>query len=157
MSEEIDPLAIPPGFRALPMGGDFIGVNGPLYLKHERPADAPPLVQMGFRVEQRHCNPMGNCHGGMLASFADMLLPLSVHRKTTEVRNQFLPTINLQIDYLAPAPLGAWVQGEADVLRVTRTLVFAQGLVMADGVPALRVSGIFKIGKAFPASMQEGG
>lgn len=157
MNDEIDPLAIPPGFRVLPMGGDFIGVNGPLYLKHERPADGPPLVQMGFRVEQRHCNPMGNCHGGMLASFADMLLPLSVHRKTADVRNQFLPTISLQVDYLAPAPLGAWVQGEADVLRVTRTMVFAQGLVMADGVPALRVSGIFKIGKAFPASMQEGG
>lgn len=157
MNETTKGLDIPAGFRALPMGGDFIGVNGPLYLKHERPADAPPLVQMGFRVEQRHCNPMGNCHGGMLASFADMLLPLSVHRKTAEVRNQFLPTINLQIDYLSPAPLGAWVQGEADVLRVTRTLVFAQGLVMADGVPALRVSGIFKIGKAFPASMQEGG
>jgi uncharacterized protein (TIGR00369 family) len=157
MSQRPDRPDIPAGFRALPMGGDFIGVNGPLYLKHERPADGPPLVQMGFRVEQRHCNPMGNCHGGMLASFADMLLPLSVHRKSAEVGHKFLPTISLQIDYLSPAPLGAWVQGEAEVLRVTRTLVFAQGLVSADGVPALRVSGIFKIGKELPASMQEGG
>ena len=45
-----------------------------------------------------------------------------------------------------PNPLGAWVQGEGDVLRTTRNMLFAQGLVTADGVPVLRVSGIFKMG-----------
>jgi len=144
---------VPEGFRAVPMGGDFIGINGPIYLKHVLHPDAP-LVQLGFRVERRHCNPMGNCHGGMLASFSDMVLPLSIHRKSAEVGNKFLPTISLQLDYLAPAPLGAWVQGEAQVLRVTRSMVFAQGLVTADGEPAVRISGIFKIGKPFdPATM----
>jgi len=83
-----------------------------------------------------------------MASFCDMLLPLSVHRKSTEVGQRFLPTISLQIDYLAPAPLGCWVEGEAEPLRVTRSLVFAQGLVRADGVPCARVSGVFKIGPA---------
>jgi uncharacterized protein (TIGR00369 family) len=134
----------PPGFVQIdPMGG-FIGVNGPLWLRHQG-----DVVQLGFRVEPRHCNPMAMCHGGMLASFADMVLPMSVHRKAPEVGGRFLPTINLQLDYLAPAPLGAWVQGEADVLRSTRSLVFAQGLLHADGVLAVRVSGIFKIGPAF--------
>ena len=33
--------------------------------------------------------------------------------------------------------------------RITRNLAFVQGLVTADDVPALRVSGIFKIGKPF--------
>ena len=132
---------IPPGFRPLKMLGGFMELNGPLYLRHEG-----DVVQIGFRVEARHTNPMGNCHGGMLATFCDMLLPLSVHRKSPDVGNRFLPTINLQIDYLAPAPLGAWVQGEAQVLRVTRSMVFAQGLVTADGTNAVRVSGIFKIG-----------
>jgi len=138
------PLDIPANFAALPVLGDFIAVNGPLYLRHEG-----DLVLVGFRVEQRHTNPMGICHGGMMASFCDMLLPISVHRKSPEVGMRFLPTINLQIDYLAPAPLGAWVQGEAQVLRVTRSMVFAQGLVVADGAPAARVSGIFKIGQPF--------
>ena len=68
--------AAPAGFRALAMGEGFMGVNGPLWLRHEG-----ALVQIGFRVEPRHCNPMGNCHGGMLASFSDMVLPLSIHRK----------------------------------------------------------------------------
>jgi uncharacterized protein (TIGR00369 family) len=135
---------VPAGFKPLPRMGEFIGVNGPLYLKHEG-----DLVQLGFRIEARHTNPMQICHGGMMASFCDMLLPISVHRKSREVGLRFLPTISLQIDYLAPAPLGAWVQGEAQVLRTTRSLVFAQGLVEADGTPVARVSGIFKIGPPF--------
>jgi uncharacterized protein (TIGR00369 family) len=146
------PTDIPAGFSPMPMGGDFIGINGPIYLKHEG-----ALVQLGFRVELRHTNPMGNCHGGWLASFSDMVLPLSIHRKAPEIGYKFLPTISLQIDYLSPALLGAWVQGEAEVLRVTRSLVFAQGLVHADGVPAVRISGIFKIGKALNPPGVEGG
>ncbi len=135
-------IDIPKGFHALPVGGEFIAHNGPLYLRHDG-----DLVQLGFRVEKRHTNPMGMCHGGMLASFADMLLPVTIHRRADEVGRRFLPTISLQIDYLAPAQMGAWVQGEAQVLRTTRTMVFAQGLVSADGEPALRVSGTFKLGR----------
>jgi len=138
---------IPEGFHPIPMGGEFIAGVGPLYLRHE-PGEPDDLVQVGFRVEKRHTNPMEICHGGMLASFADMMLPITVHRKSKEVGFRFLPTISLQIDYLAPAALGAWVQGEAQVLRATRSLVFAQGTASADGVPCLRVSGIFKIGPA---------
>ncbi len=145
-------IVVPDGFKPMTMGGDFIGINGPIYIRHQG-----PLVQLGLRVEQRHCNPMGNCHGGMLASFADMVLPLSIHRKAPQIGNKFLPTISLQIDYLAPAPLGAWLSGEAEVLRVTRRMVFAHGLVSADGEPAVRISGIFKIGKDFPPAMREGG
>ena len=43
-------------------------------------------------------------------------------------------------------PLGAWLEGSGQVLRSTRNLIFLQGLVTADGEPAMRVSGIFKQG-----------
>ncbi|WP_298211823.1 PaaI family thioesterase [Acidovorax sp.] len=141
---------IPAGFAALQAGGPYIQHNGPLYLLHQG-----EVVKFGFRVERRHTNPMGNLHGGMMATFCDMLLPLSVHRKNAQVADRFLPTISLQIDYLAPAPLGAWVEGEAEPLRVTRSLVFAQGLVTADGVPCARVSGVFKIGPEVPRDAVE--
>jgi acyl-coenzyme A thioesterase PaaI-like protein len=61
--------------------------------------------------------------------------------------SRFLPTVSLQVDYMGSAALGAWVQGEAQILRTTRNLLFGQALVTADGEPALRVSGIFKLGK----------
>lgn len=134
----------PEGFKVLRMGADFIGLVGPL---HYRMVEG--RFQLGFRVERRHTNPMGICHGGMMATFCDMLLPMATHRQAPEVGLRFLPTISLQLDYLAGSPLGAWVQGEAQVLRTTRSLVFAQGLVQADGTPVARVSGVFKIGPEF--------
>lgn len=135
---------VPAGFEPWPALPGFIVVNGPLY---QRTHDG--VYQLGFRVEPRHCNPMQVCHGGMMATFCDMLLPLGTHAQSDAAHGRFLPTVSLQLDYLAPAPLGAWVQGVAQVLRTTRTMVFAQGLVTADGKPAARVSGILKIGPPF--------
>jgi uncharacterized protein (TIGR00369 family) len=135
-----DPVSIPEGFKPARIGGEFMARNGPLYarLQGER-------LQLGFRVEARHTNPLNICHGGMLASLADMLLPcVAIYQPGTERR--FYPTISLQVDYLASAPLGAWVQGEGEVLRRTRNMVFLQGLVSSDDVPAMRISGIFKQG-----------
>ena len=144
VSDQDSAAAPPEGFSRIAAGSGFIAVNGPLYL---RQGDGAPLF--GFRVEARHCNPMGICHGGWMASFCDMLLPLSAHLLVPEIGRRFLPTISLQLDYLAPSPLGAWVQGEAQVLRHTRSMVFAQGLVTADSVPVARCSGILKIGAVY--------
>ncbi len=140
--------AIPEGFKPAHIGGPFIVHNGPLYARMQG-----ERLQLGFRVLEQHSNPLGMCHGSMLASFADMLLPMaSLYQGAAERR--FLPTISLQLDYLAPAPLGAWVQGEADVLRRSRNMVFVQGLVQADGELALRISGIFKQGPLFDPDRQ---
>jgi uncharacterized protein (TIGR00369 family) len=142
---------IPEGFKPRRFGGGFIAVNGPLYVKKSNAG-----VLLGFRVEPRHCNPMGICHGGMIATFCDMLLPISAHSLSPELGRRFLPTINLQVDYLAASKLGAWVQGEAQLLRATRSMVFMQGLVTADGETVARVSGIFKIGPSFDDAMGPG-
>jgi uncharacterized protein (TIGR00369 family) len=132
---------IPEGFRPVKVGGDFVFHNGPLYGKW-----TGQRLLLGFRVEQRHTNPLRMCHGGMLATFADMLIPCAAMYQS-DMERRFLPTISLQIDYMGAAPLGAWVQGEADVLKTTRNMLFGQALVTADGEPALRVSGIFKMGQ----------
>ncbi len=81
-----------------------------------------------FASQPQHANPGQSCHGGMLSTFVDILLS-SAAQYQTDIPRQFLPTISLQTDYLAIAPLGAWVQGQADILKVTRSLVFSQGLV----------------------------
>ena len=63
-------LDIPEGFRAVTVGGPFMAHTGPLYARW-----TGERLQLGFRVEHRHTNPLNICHGGMMASFADMLLP----------------------------------------------------------------------------------
>jgi uncharacterized protein (TIGR00369 family) len=88
----------PPGFLVQPQPGGFAQGFGPVYLHEEG-------GRIGFRVAEAHLNPVGVCHGGALASFADLQIigvraalgPVVKHR----------PTVNLSIDYVAPAPLGA--------------------------------------------------
>jgi uncharacterized protein (TIGR00369 family) len=141
---------VPPGFHAVHAGGPFINANGPLYFRREG-----GVVSLGLRVEKRHCNPMNHLHGGMMASFCDMLLPLSAYRVNEQAEPRFLLTVSLQIDYVAGAPLGCWLEGSAEMLRRTRTLVFMRGLVTADGTPCARVSGISRIGPPFPKGSDE--
>jgi uncharacterized protein (TIGR00369 family) len=130
---------IEPGFKPLGLSMGFLAANGPLYGKW----DGEKLL-LGFRVEQRHCNPGNVAHGGMLATFADMLLPLAARFQSGKDMG-FLPTVNLACDFLSPAPLGAWVEGRAEALKAGRNLLFAQGMAAADGVPCLRASGVFKV------------
>lgn len=132
----------PQGFEQVRAGGDFIRVNGPLWLRVTN-----DTVQLGMRVEPRHTNGMLTCHGGMIATFCDMLMPLAARRLVDGLRETFLPTISLQVDYLASVQLGAWLQGEAQVLRTTRNMVFMQAVVATNGEPAVRASAILKVGK----------
>lgn len=130
---------IPEGFRPLPVAAeDFIRINGPLFAK----LDVDHLC-LGFRVEERHCNPANSCHGGMLMTFCDMQLAIGANFAGDIQR--FLPTISLSADFLAPAPLGTWVEGRTEIARQARTMVFAHCLVTADGVPVVRANGIFQI------------
>jgi uncharacterized protein (TIGR00369 family) len=132
-------IDIPAGFAPLRLSMGFLGAVGPLYGKWR-----DERLVLGFRVETRHCNPGQVAHGGMLATFADMLLPIASRLQSKEDMG-FLPTVNLACDYLAPAPLGAWIEGRAEAVKTTRNLLFAQGLATDDGEPVLRASGIFKI------------
>jgi uncharacterized protein (TIGR00369 family) len=95
-----DSFPIPDGFRKAHVHGDFVAFNGPLYGRLSGDS-----ISLGFRVEQRHTNPMGICHGGMLATFVDMLVPCTA-MYTSGRERRFLPTISLQIDYLGPSKLG---------------------------------------------------
>jgi uncharacterized protein (TIGR00369 family) len=130
---------IPAGFAPLRLSMGFLEAVGPLYGKW-----ADDRLLLGFRIETRHCNPGNVAHGGMMATFADMLLPIA-SRFQSKTDMGFLPTVNLTCDYLAPAPLGAWIEGHADPVRTTKNLLFAQGLATADAQPVLRANGIFKI------------
>lgn len=131
---------VPEDFRPATIGGEFVTANGPFYGRW-----TGEKVQLGFRVEPRHTNPVSMCHGGMLATFVDMLIPAAANYQIDGER-RFLPTVGLQLDFMGSASLGQWVQGEAQILKTTRNLVFGQGLVSADGEAVLRFSGIYKRG-----------
>lgn len=117
----------------------LIAMLGPLY-RLEREGS----LTLGMRIDERHCNPMGVCHGGTLMTFADVCLGSTViHLQKLE--SPIVPTINLSMDFLAGAPIGVWIEGRGRLLRATRNLAFLDGLITAGGKPVARVNATFKI------------
>ena len=132
---------VPAGFQPIDLPTNaFLTANGPVFVRME----GEQLV-MGMRIEDRHCNSLGQCHGGMLMTLADFVLTTGINVQAGLSR--FLPTVSLTCDFLGPAPKGAWLEARVQVLRTTRNLAFGQGLLaLADGSPVARISGILKIG-----------
>lgn len=131
-------VAIPAGFRPLNLPRNpFIEANGPLYGR----MDGERFV-LGFLCERKHCNPMMACHGGMLATIADMLLLLGANVQAN--LGQFLLTVRLDIDFIGPVMEGDWLEGRAEVLRAGKSVIFTEGRMSVRGAPVARVSALLK-------------
>jgi uncharacterized protein (TIGR00369 family) len=99
---------------------------------------------VGMRISPRHLNPQQSCHGGVIATFADM--QGYVAQRKAGVINNVTPTVHMSIDYLAPVLLGDWLEGDTTLLKATRNLLFCQTVAKVDENPVFRSSGIFKVG-----------
>ena len=119
----------------------FSTLIGPLFWRHDELG-----LRLAFEVTPEKCNGMGHCHGGMIATLMDMQLALGARTDGPGLTNHFLPTVSLQLDYLDAAPLGSWVIGQTEILRVTRRMVFVQGMARASSKPVARASAVLKIG-----------
>jgi len=117
------------------LGPGFSAAFGPVYLRRAE-------QRAGFRVAAQHLNPMDVCHGGAMATFAD--LQIAVVKLGLGTRSGHLPTIHLDVDYLATAPLGSWVEMAVTLVKTTRNLIFVQALITADGNCVARCSGIYR-------------
>jgi uncharacterized protein (TIGR00369 family) len=133
------PHTLPEGFID-PENGGFTGNIGPIY---QRKSEGQ--LCSGFYVEQRHCNPQATCHGGWLSTFADVALV-----RQGSLTAQPLVTISLTVDFMGAAHLGEWVESRCEIASKTRSMVFVQGTATANGRPALRMNGIFRIMQAAP-------
>lgn len=112
---------------------------GPLYVRR----DAGGRGVFGLLVEPRHCNAKDMCHGGMLAALTDVVLGIG-GLEQAGVKGFFV-TISLSQDFLAPVPLGSWIEAEVDLLRRTKATMFVQGVFRVSGQAVLRASGVFRM------------
>jgi len=124
---------VPDGFEILVLECGFNDAFGPAYVNL-------PAHKIGFRVGTQHLNPVGGCHGGAMATFADMQIS-AVGPKAYDTHRA---TISLTVEYLAPVALGAWVEAEVVCPKITRTMIFTQAIITADGEPAARTTGIYR-------------
>ncbi len=130
--------AIPEGFRRIEFAPNpFLERVGPMFARFR----GGEFV-LGFRVEPVHCNLMGTCHGGMMSTLADIMLILGAAAQADLKR--YMITVSLNTDFVGPARAGDWLEGRTQVVRVTRSLVFAQGTMTCGADAVLRANGILK-------------
>jgi acyl-coenzyme A thioesterase 13 len=122
----------------------FGGLVGPSYSRREGDA-----LSVGLRIEERHCNSRGTCHGGLLATLADIALGYAsaiASQSDGEKRN--FVTVDLSLQYLASTHVGDWVQSEVRVLTPGSRTVSAEGHLLANGRPVVRIGANFRMPRA---------
>ena len=129
------PDTVPEGFSLADLGCGFGRDFGAVYLDR-------PGRRLGFWVSERHGNATGACHGGAMATFADT--QLMALQAGPEEGASHSPTISLALDYLAPAPVGAWVEAAVTLVKATRSMLFTQAIMTVDGQSVARATAIYK-------------
>ena len=124
------------GWATKPSTG-FNELVGPIWARRE--AD---VWVNGLLVTDKHLNFRGTLHGGMLATFADSVLGRTVVNAT---RPRPSATVQLDMHYVAPVRLGDFVEGRAEIIRVTSSLVFVAGRFNVGSAVVATANGAWKI------------
>jgi uncharacterized protein (TIGR00369 family) len=135
--------AIPEGFRRIERLSPFNALVGPLYEKRD-----PEAVSIGVLIEEKHTNSRGICHGGLLATLADLALGYAMLARSGD-QGSFL-TAHLAVDYAGAARPGDFVHSSVEIQRVGSRMAFANCYLMARGKPIVRASAIFARGGKGP-------
>lgn len=130
---------LPEGFVRVqrPRPNPFNEMVGPFY-ERRRGSE----VSLGLRIENRHCNSRHICHGGLLATLADLALGYSA--LAVGGQSSFV-TVSLTLDFAGSAKAGDWVESEVEVQKTGTRLAFANGYLVANGVRIVRASAIFAL------------
>lgn len=115
---------VPDGFKLIIRADGYAKNFGPTYLHSFDP-------KIGFFVMAHHLNPSGICHGGALATFAD--LQFSAIRSKLKGSHRFRPTLMLALDYFAPIQHSAWVEAEVTILNEAHGIVTTRALITVNG------------------------
>jgi len=134
---------MPEGFVIIDPDDPFEMYAGPLYA-----CEQDGERTYSFRVQPQHANAGGAIHGGMLLTFADYALCCAaIHGFPGEAP----VTVSINADFTAPAQVGEIVTARIDILRRTRSFVFARGELCVGDRVVLGCSGVIKRVKLDPA------
>ena len=97
----------------------------------------PGYVRLRFKPQPAFENHFGNVQGGFCVAMLDGLFSIAVYLGT----GQFLPTLELKTNFLAPVPIAA-IEGEGTVLRAGSAIVFAEATLYGpSGERAVHTTG----------------
>lgn len=115
----------------------FIGLVGPLWQRTEN-----GVIRYALLTEHKHHNRRGFVQGGVLATLADRAMGMTAWHSNNQASQT---TIKLELQYVAAAKIGDFVEVRCKVDRVTRSLIFMRAdLLVADHLVAT-ADGIWKV------------
>jgi acyl-coenzyme A thioesterase 13 len=132
---------IPEGFSRIERLSPFNALVGPLYQRRDG-----ELVSIGLAIEEKHTNSRGICHGGVLATLADLALGYAMLAKSGAMGDQrqaSFVTAHLAVDYAGAARVGDWIESRVEIQRVGARLAFANCYLVVEEKPIVRASAIF--------------
>jgi len=137
----MDMNALTHEFGPLPRSSPFLEMVGPLQCRLKDDG-----LEIGLRIEQRHCNSRGYVHGGLLATIADLTLGYNTGMFGGQCdENTGLATASLTIDFAASANVGDWLSATAEVVSRGKRLGFANCYIAVGERRIARASGVFSV------------
>jgi uncharacterized protein (TIGR00369 family) len=124
------------GWRARTLPG-FLGLVGPLWTRKDGDIWAYAVL-----AEERHANPAGLVHGGMLSTLLDHTLSI-IAWEANERRPCI--TIALDVQFVAGARPGDFVVAQGSIVRQTSSMVFAQGYLTVNEQIVATATAILKV------------
>ena len=121
----------------------FEDAIGPFYVRRDEQG-----IVTGFRPGPLNCNSHGTIHGGCMMTFADFSLFMIAGSGGQEVSGV---TVAFTSEFVGPAKPGQLLLARGELVKAGRSLVFARGLITADGKPATAFSGTIMRAPAPPS------
>lgn len=139
-TSEHSTVEAPAGFHLLPKDGGFNDAISPIFMKVSNDG-----FELALKVDQQHCNLLKICHGGVYMTMMDILLSASICYQLGKFMG--IPTININLNYMASSKQDEWIYGRAKTYKTTKTMGFAEGEIYNDDGIKVSAQGIFKLPK----------
>ncbi len=94
------------------------------------------------QLDENHCNAQGFVHGGVLMTFMDHAMSLLVWEAAERA---FCSTIQLDNHFLKALRAPAFVELDFELLRRSRSLVFARGILRCGEDAVMEATGMWSV------------
>lgn len=126
------------GFVKCSQSDGFCEHIGPFYEQIQQSE-----IVRALPIDKRHLNPEGVVNGGVILSFMDYVIYRAIGDEISH--NIQFATINLNSNFLAAAKIGNTLLGKGNIIRKTRSVIFAEGIITTEKRDIMTATGIWKI------------
>jgi acyl-coenzyme A thioesterase PaaI-like protein len=134
---------IPEGFRPHDRRSPLTDPWEPLFARETQEA-----VHLGVEIREAHCNSRALAHGGLISSLADNAMGMSavrIARLQPGAERTSAVTVSLALDFIDAARVGDFLEFQPAVLKVGRSLAFADCRVLCGTRLVARANASFRL------------